>query len=179
MKYLVDQLTHQIEVDAELDAQEWITGMRPDVICREGEEAKYGYEVFDIPEEEVHKVLQECEDVENADIFYIDGELLKRDQVQFLFSAYVSHPDFPDERQMWIPLSEEEMDQYRQFEIRERVSYKARHRDELNNDELWHAWLEDAIANADFQTEIPNAKNPVPAHVVSIDLDNPKVVKKA
>ena len=59
----------------------------------------------------------------------------------------------------------------------ERVSFKARHRDQLDNDELWHAWLDDAIANADFQTEIVNALNPVPAHVVSIDLDNPKVEK--
>ena len=176
MKYLVDQLTHQIEVEAELNSKEWITGLRPDVICHEGEEADYGYEVIDIPEEDVRKVLW-ANEKEDADVFYIEGEVLPRNKVQFFFSAYVTHPDFPDERQMWIPLSDEEIDKYQTFVMLERVSFKARHRDQLDNDELWHAWLDDAIANADFQTEISNAMNPVPAHVVSIDLDNPKVEK--
>ena len=40
-------------------------------------------------------------------------------------------------------------------------------------DSLWHDWLSDAFVDADFQTELPNAINPVPAHVDYIDLETP------
>ena len=47
--------------------------------------------------------------------------------------------------------------------------------DDVNDESLWHDWLDDAFAEADFQVELPNAMNPVPAHMDYIDFDHPKV----
>ena len=89
------------------------------------------------------------------------------------YSAYISHPDFPETRQRWIALSDEEVEAYRNFIEQELCKFKAAYPDDADDEELWQDWLDDAFAEADFRVEI-GGMNPVPAHVEYIDLDNPK-----
>ena len=89
------------------------------------------------------------------------------------YSAYISHPDFPETRQRWIALSDEEVEAYRKFIEQERCKFKAAYPDDAEDEELWQDWLGDAFAEADFWVEI-GGMNPVPAHIEYIDLDNPQ-----
>ena len=91
------------------------------------------------------------------------------------FSVFVTHPDFPDERQIWVPLSEQDIKAYQEFVANEHTMFCAAYPEDEDNKELFQDWLDDAFAEADFWIELPNARNPVPAHVVLIDLDHPKV----
>ena len=90
------------------------------------------------------------------------------------YSAIISHPDFPDERQMLPTLSNIQIAAYRTFVNEERKKFEAANPDDVDNKELWHDWLSDAFAEADFRVNIEGV-NPVPAHVDYIDIENPKV----
>lgn len=178
MRYLIDKSLHQISLGTWFDEGErlWLCQgavcWNPDIVCKEDEEDQYGYIVEDIPEEEIIKFALNGED---EDLYYIDGKVLPRSRVQIIFSLLVSHPDFPDQRQLELPLSNMQIATYQEFIVQEFSKFKSAHPDDAQNDSLWHNWLEDAFAEADFKVELPNAMNPVPAHVDYIDFDHPNV----
>ena len=89
------------------------------------------------------------------------------------YKAYISHPDYPDTRQIWIELSVDELAPYQEFVTKEREAFTTLYSNNEDADSLWHDWLTDAFVDADFTTELPNAINPVPAHIVYIDLETP------
>ncbi len=90
------------------------------------------------------------------------------------YLLYISHPDFPDTRQIWSPLSDTQIAAFQVFVENEKNKFKKACPDDANDESLWHDWLYDAYADADFKVEFPGAMNPVPAHVEYIDFDNPK-----
>ena len=89
------------------------------------------------------------------------------------YKAYITHPDFPDTRQIWIKPSIEELAAYQEFVTKEREAFTTLYSNNEDADSLWHDWLSDAFVDADFQIELPNAINPIPAHVDYIDLETP------
>lgn len=91
------------------------------------------------------------------------------------YLLYISHPDFPDTRQIWLPLSDILIAEFQEFIKQEFNKFKKACPDDANNESLWHDWLDDAFADVDFTVELPGAINPVPAHIEYIDLENPKV----
>ena len=177
MNYLVDKKFRQINLEAwfEEDEHRWLERgavcWNPCVLCAESEEEQHGYSVADIPEEEIDRFLSDDED----ELYWIDGKVLPRDKVRISFSAIISRPNCPDKRQIWIALTNKQIADYQEFVVQEFSKFKSAYPNEKNNAELWHNWLEDAFANADFKTELPNGVNPVPAHVDYLDFDNPKV----
>ena len=178
MRYLIDKSFRQISLDTWFDEEErlWLCQgtvcWNPDIVCKEGEEEQHGYIVADIPEEEIISFALNGED---EDLYYINGKVLPRNQVRIIFSLWISHSDFPDQRQIKLPLSNMQIAAYQEFIVQEFSKFKAAHPDDAQNDSLWHNWLEDAFAEADFKVELPNAMNPVPAHVDYIDFDHPNV----
>ena len=108
MNYLVDKSFRQISLDTWFDEEErlWLCQgtvcWNPDIVCKEGEEEQQGYIVADIPEEVIISLALNGED---EDLYYINGKVLPRNQVQIIFSLWVSHPDFPESRPIWLPLS--------------------------------------------------------------------------
>lgn len=91
------------------------------------------------------------------------------------YLLYISHPDFPDTRQIWLPLSDILIAEYQEFIKQEFNKFKTACPEDSKDESFWHDWLEDAFVDADFNIELPGAINPVPAHVEYIDLENPKV----
>lgn len=178
MKYLVDKSFRQISLDTCFDEEErlWLCQgavcWNPEIVCKEGEEEQHGYIVADIPEEEI---IMFALDGEDEDLYYINDKVLPRDKVQIAFSLWVSHPDFPDQRQIELSFSNMEIAAYQEFIVQEFSKFKATYPDDAKDESLWHDWLDDAFADADFKVELPHAMNPVPAHVDYLDFDNPKV----
>ena len=177
MNYLVDKDTRKINLEAwfDEDAHRWIERgavcWNPCVCCEEGEGERHGYIVVDIPEEEIGPFLIAGEE----ELYWINDLVLPRHKVQISFLAYISHPDFPDERKLWLTLSNKQIAEYQEFLVQEFHKFRTAYPDDVNNDELWHDWLDDAFAEAYFTTELPNALNPVPAHVDYLDFYTPKV----
>ena len=177
MNYLVDKKFRQINLEAWFDEDEhrWLERgavcWNPCVCCEEGEEEKSGYSVEDIPEEDIDQFLLDDED----DLYWIDGQVMPRDKVQISFHAYISHPDFPDQREIWLPLANMQIAAYQEFIVTEFSKYKEANPKDIDDKSLWKDWLDDAFAEADFKTELPEAINPVPARVDYLDFDNPKV----
>lgn len=175
MNYLVDKITRQIISEAWFDEDKgaWLSQGAvcwvPCILCKDGEESNSGYEVAEIADEKIDSLLSDEED-----LYYIEGKVLPRNQVKVSFSAIVSHPDFPDERQMLLTLSNIQIAAYQTFVNEERKKFEAVNPDDMGNKELWHNWLGDAFAEADFHANIGGV-NPVPAHVDYIDIENPKV----
>ena len=64
---------------------------------------------------------------------------------------------------------------YQEFIVTEFSKYKEANPKDIDDKSLWKDWLDDAFAEADFKMELPEAINPVPAHVDYLDFDNPKV----
>ncbi len=89
------------------------------------------------------------------------------------YLLYISHPDFPDTRQIWLPLSDSQIAAFHEFIKQEFNKFQTACPEDANDESLWHDWLEDAFADADMQVGLPGAINPVPAHVEYIDFDNP------
>lgn len=178
MKYLVNKSFRQISLDTWFDEKEYLWRCQGavcwnlDIVCKEGEEEQHGYFVADIPEEEIVAFALNGDD---SDLYYINGKVLPRNQVQISFSMWVSHPDFPEERLFWFPLSDRQIGDYQEFIVQEFSRFKEAYPDDVNDESLWHGWLDDAFAEADFLVELPNAIDPVPAHVDSIDFDHPHV----
>lgn len=177
MNYLVDKNTSQINIESWFDEDKhaWlergVVCWNPCVLCKEGEEEQQGYIVEDIPEEEIDQFLMD----EEEDLYYIDGKVFPREEVQISFSAIISHPDLPDQMEKWIEPSNMQIIAYQNFVVQEFSKFKAANPNDADNDELWHDWLMNAFAAADFKIELPKANNPVPAHVDYLDFDNPKV----
>lgn len=177
MNYLVDKKFRQINLEAWFDEDErrWLERgavcWNPCVCCEDGKEEQQGYIVEDISEEEIDQFLMD----EEEDLYYIDGKVFPCEEVRISFSAIISHPDFPDQSEIWIEPSNMQITAYHNFVEREFAKFKAAYPNDTDNNALWHKWLEDAFAAADFKIELPNANNPVPAHVDNLDFDNPKV----
>lgn len=111
------------------------------------------------------------------DLFVIDGEELPREKVQISYSILVSHSSFPDARQLWLPVTEEEIETYHQFVLKEYDAFCAACPDDKDDESLFGDWLEDAFAESDFNVELDSVSNPVPAYIVALDFFQPKVEK--
>lgn len=177
MKYLVGKDTHQINVDAWFDEEErhWlgrgVVCWNPRDYCAEGEEEQNGYVVEDIDDEQIDPFLLNGEE----NLYYIDGKVLPRNKVQISYLLYITHPDFPDTRKIWLPLTDRQIGDFQEFIVQEFHKFTTECPDEVDNESMWQDWLDDAFVDADFYVDIPNAIDPVQAHVEYIDFDNPKV----
>ena len=115
---------------------------------------------------------------ETDDLFVIDGEELSREKVQISYSIYVSHPYFPDDRQMWLYVTDEEIETYHKFVLKEYDAFCATYPEDKDDESLFYDWLEDAFAESDFQVELHNVPDPVPAYIVDLDFFHPRVERK-
>ena len=83
MKYLVDNSSHRINLEAWLDEDEgvWlepgVVCWNPCILCKKGEENKIGYSVEDIPEDKVLKPLL----LSDEDLYWTNGKVLTLNQV--------------------------------------------------------------------------------------------------
>ena len=155
MNYLVDKKFRQINLEAWFDEDErrWLERgavcWNPCVCCEEGKEEQQGYIVEDILEEEMDQFLMD----EEADLYYIDGKVLPRDNVQISFHTYISHPDYPVQRELWLPLTNMQIATYQEFFVSELSKYKKVNPADTVDKSLWKDWLEDAFAAADFKID--------------------------
>ena len=178
MKYLVDKSFRQISLNTCFDEEErlWLCQgavcWNPDIVCKEGEEEQHGYIVADIPEEEIIMFALNGED---GDLYYINDKVLPRNKVQISYLLYITHPDFPDTRKFWLPLTDRQIGDFQEFIVQEFHKFTTECPDEVDDESMWQDWLDDAFVDADFYVDIPNAIDPVQAHVEYIDFDNPKV----